>query len=232
MAAPRTDPVPEPLVLPPITVGRFKAATRLLEQLVLEKTDVFLRAQQTYREQHAAVHGLRELDAQEAAQIAAAMIVADDGQDPVTLAERVAASDLRAQDRPTAQEMLVIAGASTTPELVDVGVRLLALLRLSADEFKDASKNGMLDAALDAAAGDLDDLPMEEAVPLAKQAFEHFMKAAGAEGNAASLVTKVIGQAFQMTMQTMGPALDRLTLSSLTGSPPSTDGPSTTSSTS
>ncbi len=216
--------------LPPITVGRFKEAARLLEHLAVENADVFLRAMQGYREKHAAILGERSLNAQEAAQIAAAMIT--DGQDPVALAERVAASDLRAQDRPSVQEMLVVAGAATAPELVDIGVRLFVLLRLPATEFKAARKDGGLDAVLAAAADDVEDLDMAEARPLAQRAFEHFMAAAGAEGNAASLVVKVIGQAFQMATETMGPSLDRLTLSSLTGSPPSTDGPSTTSSTS
>src|SRR5689334_5035363 len=120
--------------LPPIEVGRFKEATRLLEQLALEKADVFLRAQQSYRERHAAVHGERRLNAQEAAQIAAAMTA--DGADPVELAERVAGSELRAQDRPSVQEMLVVAGAATAPEMVDIGMRLFVLLRLPADEFR------------------------------------------------------------------------------------------------
>lgn len=226
--APRTRPV-----LPPITLGRFTAATDLIGPLTEETADEFLRVSQRYRERHADYHPERQPNAQEAAQLAAALLA--DGQDPVALAERIQGSDLRVQDRPDAREMLAVAAAATVPAVVKVGTRLYALLAMPADEFRTANELGRddLDAALDAACADLADLDMARARELGQEAFGHFLRAAGAaEGNAWGLIAKIVGQAWEMALGTMGPQLDRLTSSSLTGSPPSTDGVSTTSSTS
>lgn len=208
--------------LPPMDVARVMEAQGLLEQLVVEKADLFLAAQQHYREQHAAVHPPRPLDAVEAAQVAAAMV--SDG-DPVELAERVQASGLRAQDRPAPQEMLAVAGVSTSRAFIEAGVRLLALLRLPAAEFAEARRAGTLDEVIAVEVEKIEALGMREARAQAAEAFKHFLTEAGFEGNGLGLIGQAIRQAFGMAMQTMGPDLDRLTSSSLTGSPPPTPDP-------
>lgn len=214
--------------LPPVSLARFKEASRLIERLADEKRDVFLDRMQDYRDAHAD-RTRRELSAAEAAQIAAAMM---SDEDPVSLAERVQESKLRAIDPPDAAEVLLVAGASTAPEFLDAAARFVALMELPSDVFEAARESGpdALDGALTDAVAALDDLPMEQVRARATQAFAAFAREAGAgddPGEAVRLLWRLIGQA----LQEAAGMLSTGNSSRLTGSPPSTGGPVEASST-
>jgi hypothetical protein len=219
------------VALPPITVARFDEATRLVERLIEEKQDVFAAAGQRFAETHREATS-RRLTALEAAQLAA--ITLNDGQDATAAAEAYQASELRAYDAPQPHEVLAAAGVATAPAFIDVAKRFTALIELPADVFRDAREDGRLDEAIDAYVLEvLDELDMDDARPRARAALEHYSKAAGAQsaGEAWGLLTRAVGQAFNQAMTTIGPTLQGSGSSSLTGSPPSTDGPDETSST-
>lgn len=218
--------------LPPVTVARFEEAGRLLERLVDEQADVFLAAGQRYRDRHAAA-SRRELTAEEAAQVAAALAATLDpgAADPVQLAVQVQASELRAIDQPAPQELLLAAGVATAPALVEVTRRFVALIELDAAAFEEACEADNLDEALAGPAAALRNLTLPDARARAGAALEHFAKATGhTPGEAVALLTRTVGSAFQEAMRQLAPRLESAS-ASLTGSPPPTAGPDGPSST-
>jgi hypothetical protein len=216
--------------LPPVTVARFEEALGLVEALVDEQTDVFIAKGQEYRERHQAGTE-RRLTAMEAAQIAAAMASAQ-GLPPVVVAEAVQASELRGYDEPEPIEILLRGGIATAPECMATVKRFVALVEMAPDAFATAREAGKLDDALDVAvsAMDYEDLAGEAgARARAQRAFEHFSQAAGAgSGKVGGLLLKALWQAMEQATSALGLQRGQ---SSLTGSPPSTDGLAATSST-
>lgn len=212
--------------LPPITVGKFGEAMRLLERVVAEKRDVFLDAAAAYRDSHMD-RMQRPLTAGEAAQIAAALAIDDDDPDRVRLAEQLQASgQLKAWDAPDAREVLLAAGASTAPEFLDAAKLFVALVEMAPDVFEDAREHDMLPDALEQAAKEMDGLPLAEARERATAAFGHFAAATGGgddPGEAIRLVARSVMQAFTAALSAYGETITQSS-SSLTGSLEPTDG--------
>lgn len=192
--------------LPPMTVARVKEASILIERLVEEKTDVFLRHAQDYKAKHRAASS-RQLTPQEAAQIAAAMVevIAEEGDpvgDRIAAAERAQDSKLRAYDEPGQREVLLRAGVATAPEAIDAALRLVALVELDADEFRDAREGDYLDDVVKDAAKELEELEAGEARERATAALEHFATATGrSKGEAWGLLVRVVVQALAQAVQ-------------------------------
>lgn len=225
MPAPKKAPARR-VVLPPVTVARFEEAMSLVEALVDEQTDTFVRKGQEYRELHREGTS-RPTTAREAAQIASAM--ANLGDLPaVQVAVAVQQSDLRGYDEPEPVEILLRAGIATAPAAMESVKRFVALVEMPAEKFQQAREAGELSEALDEAAKAMAYLPLDGMRDRAQLALEHFAVAAGAEGKTWSLFTRALWQAVQQASSSLG--LTRAQ-SSLTGSPPSTDGVAATSST-
>ncbi len=220
------------VVLPPVTPARFEEALKLVDELVDEQTDLFVAKGHEYRERHR-TGTERHLTAQEAAQIAAAWSTAQD-LPPVTVAEAVQQSELRAYDEPQPAEILLRAGIATAPAFMGAVQRFVALIEMDPDRFREARERGRhaLAEALDAdvAAREYDDLTGDDgARARAQRAFEHFSEAAGASsGKAWSLLPKVLMQVVEQATSALGLQPGP---SSLTGSPPPTDGLAAPSST-
>ncbi len=215
--------------LPVVTVARFEAASKLIEQLVEENTDLFVGKMHTYRERSRAGSS-RALSAAEAAQVAAGLATDLEPGERVKLAEDVQASELRAVDEPSPQEVLLAAGLSTAPAFLDAALRFVALIELPADTFAEAYDAGELDEALAPAIAALRELPLEDARARAAAALDHLGSKAGvASGEGVRLLITAMWQALQQAANQMAPSLSS-GLSSLTGSLEPTDGPSETSS--
>ena len=118
--------------LPVVTVARFEAASRLIEQLVDENTDMFVGRMHAYRERSRAGSS-RALSAIEAAQVAAGLASDLEAAERVPLAESVQSGGLRSVDEPAAMEVLLAAGVSTAPAFLDAAKRVVALLELPED---------------------------------------------------------------------------------------------------
>jgi hypothetical protein len=214
--------------LPPVTVAKFEEAGKLIERLVEEHTDVFISAQQRYRDLHRDATR-RPLNPDEAAMVATAMAEAFGEGDLAAAAARVQASDLHAYDDPDSREVLLAAGAATAPAFIAAARRVVALIEMPNDRFAEACEGESLDEAVDTDAEALLLLGMIEARARAADALAHFADAAGvAEGNVWGLLVDTVWQPLVDTITAMSsPGRS----SSLTGSPPSTDGPIGTSST-
>lgn len=209
--------------LPVVTVAKVAAATGLLERLLDEHTDLFAGKMHAFRERYRAGSD-RTLTPEEASRIAAAMT--DDG-DRIALAERVQASGLRAHDEPSAGEVLFAAGVATAPAFQAAALRLLALLELPNEQFAevhDPDASGELDALLAERVRELDDLPAVDARHRMEAAFAHFAAGVGSDpGEPVRLLVASVRQAFQQAAGRLEASLTSAP-SSLTGSPPSTDG--------
>lgn len=188
--------------LPPMTVGRFSEASELLERLVAEKRDVFLENANEHRRRHREMTEPRQLSPQEAGQLAAAMVeVIVDGEDPVAFAERLQASGLRAYEEPDPRELLLAAGLSTAPALLDVVKRFVALVEMAPERFKETREAETLDEAIREDAAVLDDVELSEARERAVAALEHVQAATGSsKGKTLGLLTKLVLQAFSQAI--------------------------------
>lgn len=215
--------------LPAVTVARFKAAMQLMERIVDQNTDLFIRKQREYRER-ARKGTTRALSAADAASVAAGLAAATD-EDPVELAVRVQDSGLRASDDPQPMEVLLAAGLSTAPALMEAAQRLVALLELPADEFEEAYDAGTVYEVIEEPAKALERLDLTEGRERANAAFHHLAREANApSGEVLRLLTQAVWQAFNQAAEQM--ALNMSSgLSSLTGSLDPTAGQSETSST-
>lgn len=222
---------PKPKPLPPVTPARFTAVMGIVERLAEENTDVFIGIAQGYRERHRDGTS-RKLTAQEAAQIASAM--ADGaGLPPVTLAVAVQESDLRGYDEPEPTEILMRAGIATAPAAMTSALRFVALMEMPADIFEALYDGDTLDDELDVLVKALSHQDIARAGGVrarAQRAAEHLsQEVAGVPGKAMALLIRAQWQAMKQGMEALG---YQKPSSSLTGSPPSTDGLSDTSSTS
>lgn len=214
-----------------VTVARFEQAMLLMERLVDENTDLFIGKMHSFRERHRDGTD-RKLTPEEAAQVAAAlsMAVEEEDRDAVTLAAKVQASELRAYDQPSQQEVLLAAGVSTAPAFIQAALRVVALMELPEEQFEAAYDGGTLDDAVEAKMVELRRLDLEEARGLASDTFTLLAAKSGAGSGEGvrSLVTAIwraLNQAAEATTPSEGWGL-----SSLTGSPEPTDGAAATSS--
>ncbi len=224
--APRKAPARPTPKLPPVTPARFTAVMGIVEALAEENTDVFIGIAQGYRERHREGTS-RKLTAQEAAQIASAM--ADNaGLPPVTLAVAVQESDLRGYDEPEPLEILMRAGVATAPAAMTSVMRFVALMEMPADVFEAEYDQDTLDEALGAIVKTMNHQDIAGVRERAQRAAEHLsQEVAGVPGKAMALLIRAQWQAVKMGMDALG---YQKPSSSLTGSPPSTDGLSDTSS--
>jgi hypothetical protein len=213
--------------LPVLSVAHFEEALGLIEVLVDENTDVFIAKGQDYRSRHRSGTE-RPLTAAEAAQVASAM-ASGAGLPPVALAVAVQESDLRAYDEPEPMELLLRAGVATAPAFMQTVKRFTALIEMPAADLERDREAGTLPDALDVAARKLDYADLADARDRSQAALEHFAAGAGAgPGKAVGLLLQALGQAMMQATSALG--LQRGP-SSLTGSPPSTDGLAAASST-
>jgi hypothetical protein len=209
-----------------ITVGKFEALLELVERMVAENTSLFIRAGQSYKDQHRAASS-RPLSADEAASVAAAVI----GDDRTVEDRAVAfqASELRAYDEPDTLEVLAAAGVATAPAFMRVSRRVVALVEMPTDVFSEAYDAEVLDDAIDEAAAGLRDVPMDEARARAEAALQHFARAAGQDaGKGVGLLGRTVWQALQQAVGSLVTS-SRSGSELLSGSPEPSTGPSVTS---
>lgn len=212
--------------LPPVGIARFTEATRLIEELIQEKTDVFLAAAARYRESHQQ-HGTPRMLTHTEALAAAAQLAGElaDVGDPATYAAQIQQSELRALDEPQQQELLLAAGLGTASAFLDVALTFVALIEMPKARFDEERQGGTLRDAIDEDVDKIkdDDRPVAEIRERAVRAFEHFASAGGEDrGKAVGLIKDLIRQALTTAMaaqESSGPLLS-------TVSPPSTDGDS------
>jgi hypothetical protein len=208
--------------LPVIDVARFEEIGHLIEQLVAENTDVFVRKGQEYRDAHR--EGTRRaLTVEEATQLAIAAV------DDRPVEQRAAAfqneEGLYAYDQPDRREILVAAGVATAPAFVRACRKAVALIEMPTEEFWSAFDEQRLDDAIDDAANRLRRTPLPEARERTVVALEHLAAAAGdAGGKGLTVLARTIWAALLQAMdqlESTEPAP-----SSLIASPPATAGPS------
>lgn len=215
-----------------LTVARFEQAMLLLEQLVDENTDLFIGKMQQFRDKHRDGTD-RRLNAEEAAQVAAALSAAidEEDRDSVALAESVQKSELRAYDQPSQQEVLLAAGVSTAPAFINAAVRLVALLELPEKEFEAAYEAGTIDDAVEDGARGLRQLDLEDARKRAAAALDLLASKSGAgSGEGVRSLVAAVWRALNMAAEATTPS-EGSGLSSLMGSLEPTDGLAGTSST-
>lgn len=219
--------------LPPVTVARFQEATRLIEVLVDENTDLFIDRMASYRER-ARAGSARRLTPAEAAQVAAAIggAMDQDAAQVAQLAGKIQKGALRAVDEPNPQEVLLAGGLATAPAFIAAALQVVALLELPADAFEDAFEAGTLRNAVADAAAELSKLPLADARARAARAMQNLAEGAGtSEGEAWSLLTSTVRQAFDNAVMAMADRMQTAPLESLTDSHATTDGPAGESST-
>lgn len=229
MPQPRKPAAAKPRPLPPVSPARFDEITLLIETLAEDQTDTFIAIGQGYRERHR--EGTkRALNAQEAAQIASAMTDAG-GLPPVALAVAVQESDLYGYDEPSPGEILFRAGIATAPAAMASILRFVALMELPRVQFEEACEGGTLHDDLDGLVKAMrhEDIAGPNGVrERARRAAEHLsVEVADVPGKAVALLIRAQWQMIRQGLESLG---YQRAPSSLTGSPPSTDGPGETSS--
>lgn len=191
--------------LPPIGIAKFRAAMRLIETLIEEKTDVFTATAARYRARHHEHAQTRPLSHVEA-MAAAHQIAGDlDGPEIAGLAAEVQQSGLRATDPPAQQELLLAAGLGTASEFLDAALVFVALIEMPKRVFDEHRQQGEGDLrdALDKAVEEIHDAdqPVAQVRERAIRAFGHFASAGGEDsGKAVALIKGLIKQALVTTM--------------------------------
>lgn len=217
-AAPKSKAAQRPKALPTVGIARFREAMQLIEDLVVENTDVFLASAARYRAAHAthAEQAARRLTHVEAAAAAAAFAreVGDfDAAGMAGLAADIQRSDIRAIDPPEQQELLLAAGLGTASGFIDAALAFVALVEMPKARFDEHSEAGVLRHAIDEDIATLKrrDVPVAEMRERALRAFEHFASAGGEDpGKAWSLITGMVRQALTTAMlaqESSGPSL-------------------------
>lgn len=230
---PQTGRATRPAPLPPISVAKFEEIGRLVERLIEEKTSVFIDNQQVYRDAHR--EGTRRpLNAAEAAQIVASLgeaLGSELDENPLkAVADVQTDGRLFAYDDPQPLELLLAAGISTAPALIDATKRLVALIEMDTETFKQARESDQLDDAIDDAAKETEYEPLPDGRARAARALQHFADSAGVEpGEAMRLLSRVVGQALGQAMQITTAGISDL--ASLIGSLEPTGGLETSAST-
>jgi hypothetical protein len=215
-----------------LTVARFEQAMILLEQLVDENTDLFIGKMHSFREKHREGTD-RKLNAEEAAQVAAALSAAieEESRDAVQLAEQVQASGLRAYDQPSSQEVLMAAGVATAPAFIGAALRLVALLEIPEGDFEQAYDDGSLDELVGEKAGELRKLDLEDARKLTAEKLDLLASKSGAgSGEGLRSLVTAVWRALTIAAVATTPS-EGSGLSSLTGSLEAMGGADETSST-
>jgi hypothetical protein len=216
---------------PPVTVAKLEETGRLLERVISENQDVFIRKGQEYKDAHRE-GSRRPLTAPESGQVAA--VIARE-TNPVEVAEELQNGDLYAYDEPDRREVLLAAGAGTAPEFMVAVRQVVALIEVPNAEFKAAYEadevddGGKLRELIGTYAKPLRELELADARTRASAAFDHYAQAAGFEsGEALGLPIRAVWQALQGAMSSL---VDGSQSSQLIDSAASTAGsPGTTSS--
>jgi hypothetical protein len=213
--------------LPKITVMRFEDAGQLLERLYDDNVDTFIARGQDYRDRHRGATS-RPLTVQETVMVAGGL--------SATIAEaqeQIDEAGLTNHDEPSTGEVLLAAGLSTAPAFMRSVRRLVALIELDPDVYRQAREQGLdgLWAAVDAAAEQLLELDLDEGRARAQRALEHLADSAGVPaGKAWGLVANTVWQAMSQAAHQLG---ERMRSASSTSSAASTaDSPEPKSSTS
>lgn len=215
-----------------LTVARFEQAMVLLEQLVDENTDLFIGKMHSFREKHREGTD-RKLNAEEAAQVAAALSAAidEESRDAVELAEQVQASGLRAYDQPSGQEVLMAAGVATAPAFITAALRLVALLEIPEADFERAYDDGTLEEVIEEKAAELRKLDLEDARKLTADKLDLLASKSGAgSGEGLRSLVTAVWRALTIAAVATTPS-EGSGLSSLTGSLEAMGGADETSST-
>ena len=215
-----------PVKLPAIDVARVEEIGHLLEAIVAENVELFVRKGQEYREEHRKATR-RTLTVEEATQLAIAAV------DDRPVEERAAAfqgqEGLYAYEQPDRRDLMMAAGAATAPAFVKACRRAVALIEMPTDVFWGALDSETLEDAIDEAAQELRKVELLEARARTTAALEHFGAQAGdAQGKGLALLWKAIMAALSQAITQLDDSAERL--SSLIASPPGTDGANETSS--
>lgn len=190
--------------LPPVTVGKFEDIGGLLEQLVEEKTSVFVESLHRYRTAHRDGTA-RPLTATETAVVAgaaAAALTEEQRENPGATLAGIQQSDLRAYDEPGEQEVLLAAGLSTAPAFVDAARRVVALIEMPRREYEEACESDSLAEAIDAASNGLRDLRLVDGRARAVAALKHLAAEVGepGEGKGWGLIAQMVVQALRQAV--------------------------------
>lgn len=203
--------------LPPIKVAKFREISRLLEGQLEKNTDGMIAAGDRFRAQHRK-GTQRPLSAMEVAQVAA-------GFDK-SLAEakrQVDEAGLTAYDEPDPLALLLAAGLATASEWFDGMLEIVALIEMDDDRFRAATEAQALSAAVATDAERLGELDLPVARDRARRAMEHLAAQSGVDpGKAWGLLGRSAWQALNQAAEHLRTIPS---MSSLTPSPASTDGP-------
>ena len=141
------------------------------------------------------------------------------------LAGKIQKGPLRTVDEPGAQEVLLAGGLATAPAFIAAALQVVALLELPAEAFEAAYEAGTLRDAVETDAKVLSQLPLADARARAARAMQNLAEGAGtSEGEAWSLLTSTVRQAFDNAVMAMADRMQTRPLDSLTDSQGTTDG--------
>jgi len=231
MPAPKTSRArttrPATPKLPPVTVAKLEETGYLLERLIEERQEEYVRKGQAFREIHRAGTS-RPLSAAEAAQVAVGL--AEEGESRLDVAQSVQASGFTAYDQPSQFDVLVASIVGTAPALVAAARAFVALVEMSADEFESADEEDRLVEAIEELALPLRKIELSELRARLMAALSHYAAAAEVElGEVTRLPINAVWQALQGAMMHLAGDSQ---LSQLIGSAePTADSPEATSST-
>lgn len=199
--------------MPKLTVARLEEALLLVEQLVSEHTDVFVKAGQDYRERHRDGTS-RPLNADEIARIALGL-----GVNLASADAQIQEAGLTHHDEPEPQEVLLAAGVATAPAFLRAAMRLTALLEMSPDTFEDAREAGTLREAVAELVNEYGPLDVPQMRARAAAALEHLSVNTGvAPGKAWEVVTRTVTQGLGQALAMLAASRPESSLSA-----PSTD---------
>lgn len=193
--------------IPVIGVARFNECLLLIERLLEQSTDTFLSAQARYADKHA-LATTRGLDAGEAVQLVT--VLGDAMSNPQQFADaslKMQQDGPRVTQRPAQMEMLLAAGLATAPQFFTACLRLVALIEMPKDVFRQAREDGELAAALETAHAKLldDDESMDVTRARVIVALGAFAEAGGRPpGEGVRLLGQTIWQAIQQAMLLTG----------------------------
>jgi hypothetical protein len=207
---------------PKLSVAKVEQAGVLLEHIVDENVDLFVRKGQEYRDKHREGTA-RHLTPVELGQLAAAM-----GRTLTEVKEDVDDAGIRYWDEPDRNEVLVAAGVATAPAFVQAAMRFVALIEMPDDVFARAYMAETLDDAIMEAADAARFEDVKTMRARAGRAMDYFADGvADRSGKGLALIAQTVIQGLGQAMSHLEPSES----SSLTDSAASTGGsPTSTSS--
>lgn len=129
----------------PVTVGKFKAVTQLLERLIQNTQRIFVESESGFRAEMQAI-SRRPLDVKDAAQIAAAMRPDTPGEEELTAKQReellaeLMARGYEVERDPQSIGTWVFAGLRAAPELLDSAIQFILLMEMPLDDFEELTE--------------------------------------------------------------------------------------------